>query len=86
VKLRIISPHYSETHETNWIEVNTLDGSAVIQPGHAPILFALAVNKDLSFSLKSGEVITILLTRGGFLEINRNYATALINQEITTEN
>ena len=80
MKLRIITPDHTETHETEWIEINTPHGSIVIKQGHAPIIFSLAYNKNLTFALTTGEIKNIFLTRGGFVEVNRKNVLALINQ------
>lgn len=83
MKLRIITPNHSILYETEWIEIHTLHGSAVIKHGHAPIIFSLAHNKTLSFSLKNGDIKTFLLERGGFVEVTRKNVIALINQEMS---
>lgn len=80
MKLRIITPDHTETHETEWIEVNTPHGSTVIKQGHAPIIFSLAHNKNFTFALTTGEIKNIFLARGGFVEVNRKNVLALINQ------
>jgi F0F1-type ATP synthase epsilon subunit len=79
--LRIISPTITETHSINWLETHTPCGSIIIQPGHAPIILTLLANTFLSFSLKTGEKKEIALTRPCFLEVKRDSATVIINQE-----
>ena len=80
MKLLIISPQHQESYIIEWVEVNTPQGNLVIQPGHAPLIVTLVSHKDITFLLKTGETHSMRLERPGFLEIDRNSVTALINQ------
>lgn len=82
MKLVIVSPQQKNTYLIESVEAQTNAGNLVIKQGHAPIIMTLIPNTELSLVLKTGEKIVIYLTRPGFLDVNRNTAIALLNQEI----
>lgn len=76
----LISPTSTKKMDISWIEVETLEGSFVIQSGHAPMILIPAPNKELTIKLKDG-VTTVMTVAGGILEINRNKALLLLTHE-----
>ena len=81
MKLVVVSPQHKYEYAVEWIEASTPEGSLMIKPGHAPIIMTLLAGSDFTFLLPTGEKKLIKLTRPGFLEVNRELALALINQE-----
>lgn len=81
MKFTVVTPHYSQEHTINWIEVITPYGELTIQPGHAPMILTLLAEKKITFMHTTGEEETLHLNRPGFLEVQRNEVIALLNQE-----
>lgn len=80
MELKLIGPTNAQSMEINWLEVQTLEGSFVIQPGHAPMIVLLAPNKELSMELQDGS-ITLMTIAGGILEVTRTYLTLILTHE-----
>lgn len=82
MKLVVVTPQNKHEYVVQWIEAHTSAGSLVIKPGHAPIILMLVPGANFSFLSATDEKKVILLTRPGFLEVNRDNAVALLSQEI----
>lgn len=80
MELKLIGPTSSETMEINWLEVQTLQGNFIVQPGHAPTIVLLAPDKELSMELLDGSV-TVMTIAGGILEITRTSIMLILTQE-----
>lgn len=80
--LHLIAAQSQRTYTVDWLDVTCNQGNMVIQSGHAPIILSLIANSDLIFYLSSGQEKKIYITRPAFLEVKRNEATILFNQEI----
>lgn len=79
MELRIVTPQETVIHAIAWIEVNTLAGNFVIQPGHAPTILILAPGKEVSFRYVNGKQESFFVERGT-LEVNRSAATLIVNK------
>ena len=64
MKLTIISPTKKESHEIQWVEINTPTGNYVIQPGHAPMILTLSSEQPVIFCLLSGALQKLIIKRG----------------------
>ncbi len=69
--LTIISPQSSKRFLINWLDIETLRGSLVIQPGHAPEYIVLKKESDISWALATGAIEKIKVANG-FLEVQRD--------------
>lgn len=80
MELVIITPERTQHVQVTWIEVQTIAGNRVIQPGHTPMLFVLTPGSHLVyFADPQGEhAITI---GNGTLEVDRTKATLLLHEE-----
>jgi F0F1-type ATP synthase epsilon subunit len=81
MELRIISPEQTVVHAVTWVEVETIAGNFVIQPGHAPTILLLAPHKELNFGLINGKQESLLVPRG-IIEVSRTTITLIINQPV----
>ena len=77
--LQIVTPQETLTYAVAWIEVNTVAGNFVIQPGHAPTILILAQGKEMNFRLVNGKQESFIVERGT-LEVTRNSATLILNK------
>jgi F0F1-type ATP synthase epsilon subunit len=59
IKLRIVTPETTVTHEVSWIDVTTPAGNYVIQPDHAPMLLVVRDDKPVAFGFNSGKTSNI---------------------------
>lgn len=80
MEFKLIGPTSSQSIAINWLEVQTLHGNFVIQPGHAPTIVLLAPNKEISMELHDGSV-TVMTIAGGILEVTRTVLTLLLTHE-----
>lgn len=81
MKLTIIGPREQTTYDVEYITAQTPTGTLVIQYGHAPMIATLVAHSQLFFIVNpTGDKKTISLKQTGFLDIERNSVTALINQ------
>lgn len=80
MNLNIIKPTSSQVLEINWIEVNTDNGSFIVQKGHAPLITVIENSKELTIELHDGSV-TVMTVNDAILEVNRDYVTLLLTQE-----
>jgi len=79
MQLAIITPTKKELFEITWIEFNTPNGNFVIQPGHAPTIFALSEQKPFIYSLKNGKQEVVMVKRA-VAEITRSNVTVLLSE------
>lgn len=80
MELKLIGPTSSQTMEVNWLEVQTVQGNFIIQPGHAPMIVLLAPNKELNMELLDGSH-TLMTIVGGILEVSRTSVTLILTHE-----
>ncbi len=80
IKLTIMSPMNSTILQAEWLDVKTNSGNFVVQPGHAPLITALASNQDLIIGLHDG-IQKVIKVTDGILEVNRDNATVLLTRE-----
>ncbi len=80
MKLRIVTPTASHTYTIDWVELNTLDGNRIIQPGHAPAVFVLAPNYDLLFKTSADGEQIFPISHGGIVEVTRLETTVIVQQ------
>lgn len=78
MQLSIITPTKKEVFDVAWVECNTPQGNYVIQPGHAPTIFALSEQKPFIYCLKSGKEEVIMVKRA-IAEITRTRVTVLLS-------
>ncbi len=64
--------------EVAWLEINTPDGNFVIQAEFIETTFVLSPQKHLIYCLKTGKEESLILERGGILEITPTQATVII--------
>lgn len=57
--LTIVGYTGQKKYTIDWIELNTPTGNYVIQHGHAPTILQLNEQKEMVFSLASGNIETI---------------------------
>lgn len=76
MELHIISPGSSLTFRVVWVEVNTLVGNFVIQPGHVPTVLLLEPNQSVKFRLDNGKQEAVLI-KDGILEVTRTKTTVI---------
>jgi F0F1-type ATP synthase epsilon subunit len=81
MELHIISPEQTITHSVAWVEVETIAGNFVIQPGHAPTILLLSPDKELIFCLINGKQESLLVPRG-IMQVSRTAVTLIINQPV----
>lgn len=79
MELKVIRPTKTETYTIAWLEVCTVQGNYIIQPGHAPMVLLLLPNKPIIFRLKNGKQESIFISKG-ILEVNRHVATVLMHE------
>lgn len=78
MQLAIITPTKKDLFEIAWIEFNTAHGNFVIQPGHAPTIFALSEQKPFIYCLKNGKQEVVMVKRA-IAEITRSQITILLS-------
>jgi len=81
MELHIISPEQTLIHPVAWVEAETIAGSFVIQPGHAPTILLLSPDKELIFCLINGKQESLVVPRG-ILEVSRTTVTLIIHQPV----
>jgi F0F1-type ATP synthase epsilon subunit len=79
MKLNIISPTSKKIIDVAWVELNTVTGNYVIQPGHAPTFLTLAPNKDMTLCLTNGKQETFNVSQA-IAEITRESVTILVSE------
>ncbi len=80
MKLSIISQFKNETHEINWIELNTSKGNFVIQGEHAPMILTLSPGKKITFELTQSKKTTSISIECAIAHITRDSATIIVNK------
>lgn len=78
MQLSIITPTKKEVFDVSWVEFNTAQGNYVIQPGHAPTIFALSAQKPFIYCLKSGKEEIVMVKRA-IAEVTRSRITVLLS-------
>lgn len=78
--LTLISPQSSKTVEIEWLDMQTLTGSLVVQPGHAPAYIVLKENSAVRWSLVTGIQETIEVAQG-FVEVQRDKVVLIRDRE-----
>ena len=78
MELSIISPTKKEIIDIVWAECNTPLGNYVIQPGHAPTIFALSAHKPFIYCLKNGTEEVIMIKQA-IAQITRTSIILLLN-------
>ena len=78
MQLTIITPTKKEVFDIAWAECNTPQGNFVIQPGHAPTIFALSAHMPFIYCLKNGKEEVIMIKQA-LAEITRTHITLLLN-------
>jgi len=81
MKLTIISPYEKKIFAITWIELNTMVGNFVIQPGHVPTVLTLAAGEKITFGLANGKRES-LVVKQGIAHITRDSATILLNEDV----
>ncbi len=61
-----------------WIDINTINGSYIIQKNHAPFYFLLTPQKQITYCDQNGKEETLFLTNGGILNIDHNNISLLL--------
>ena len=79
--LKIIGPFNQKIYKIAWLELNTLTGNFVIQPGHAPMVLSLAPYKPITFCLTNGKQESLVI-KEGFVEITRTSASIVVNEDL----
>lgn len=80
MSLTLISPQSSKTVLVEWLDIQTLTGSLVIQPGHAPAYIVLKKNSTVTWFLTTGVEESIDIV-DGFLEVRRNKVILVRDRE-----
>lgn len=78
MQLIIIRPDKKEEFDVTWVEFNTPTGNYIIQPGHAPTIFALNEHQPFIYCLKNGKQ-EVVMPKRAVAEITRNIITILLN-------
>lgn len=78
MKLDIMSPTSSETLNINWIEVNTPQGSFVVEKGHAPTIATLSQDKYITVNLEQNNQEKKIKISGGVIHVQRDKVTILV--------
>ncbi len=71
MSLTLMSPQSSKTLEVEWLDIQTLTGSLVIQQGHAPAYIVLKKYSAVTWLLTTGAQESIEVVQG-FLEVRRD--------------
>lgn len=79
MQLIIIRPDRKEEFDVTWVEFNTPTGNYIIQPGHAPTIFALNERQPFIYCLKNGKQEVVMAQRA-VAEITRANVTVLLSQ------
>lgn len=79
MRLTILSPTSSITHEVEWVECNTPTGNYVIQEGHAPTILALSPQKHFIYALKDGKQEVVMI-EWGMLHVTRQEVALLLDK------
>lgn len=78
MQLQIVAPDQTHKYQVVWIELNTVVGNMIVQPGHAPMVVLLAPHKPITYRMRTGKQETIT-PRQGVAEITRDKTTVIIN-------
>ena len=70
--LKLVTPYAIQEFSILWIEIETPDGSFIIQKEHTPTVFILSAQKQLTYCLKTEEQQTITLQESGILQVFKN--------------
>ncbi len=77
--LKIYSLTDFQEYEIVWIEINTPEGSFIIQKQHVPTLFLLVEDKEFICRYRTGKQETRILKNGGILRVTRDQACLFIH-------
>ncbi len=77
MKLHIITTQRTQSHDIDWIELNTPAGNMVIQHGHAPMIIELNAHEELLYQTTSGLQESIKIIQG-IAHVNRDTITILL--------
>jgi len=79
MKLTVVAPSFTKEIEVAWLELNTPEGSYVIQSGHAPIMLKLSPDKKITYCVDTGKQESMLIP-DGIVDITRTQATVIISE------
>jgi F0F1-type ATP synthase epsilon subunit len=80
LELTLLTPTSSRTVNATLLEIETLMGNLVIQPGYAPSYIVLKPGSTVSWTLPNETTITLKVVRG-FLEVQRTKAVLIFEGE-----
>jgi len=78
MELTIISPTQKKTLSIAWLEINTMVGNFVIQPGHASTVLVLEPQQAITYCLDSGKQESSVIP-SGIVEITPDSATIVMH-------
>lgn len=75
----LITPTEKRQYNLIWLEIETQQGSLVIQPGHAPLIAILAHQSELLMGLhdKTVEQVKVL---GGIAHVQRTGVVVIVDE------
>src|SRR5262245_20634874 len=82
LELTFLTPTSSRTVTVTSLEVETLTGNLVIQPGYAPSYIVLKQNSTVTWTLPNETTVTLKI-KEGFLEVHRTRAVLIFEGEKT---
>lgn len=78
--LTIVSPTQTKKISIDWLEVESMRGNLVIQPGHAPSYIVVKPKSQAQWLSSDGATDTLFIGHG-FVEVTRDNITLITDRQ-----